>query len=138
MHQHQIQLCRGAEKKIAVIWNEETKQKIMASFRSTKKPYAEDAARAVSQGLDAYAQQWVTMATEVCEAARLRQEQSEELHDLRMGCLSQRRDEFAAVAGLFTTADEKLVANAVQAIQALSDLEKCANVVALRAPIMLP
>ncbi len=132
------QVCKGAERKLAGVWDENTKRVVSAALLATGKPYASDAVRGVQKALDAYAQSWAAMHTEACEATRIRGEQSEELLDLRMDCLSQRREELRSLVELLGKADVKLAERAVQAAQGLSNFEMCTDVTALRAPVRPP
>ncbi|HEX4802822.1 MAG TPA: serine/threonine-protein kinase [Myxococcaceae bacterium] len=132
------QVCKGAERKLAGVWDDSQKQRVSSAFLATRKSYAAHAARGVGRILDDYAQRWVAMETEACEATRLRGEQSEELLDLRMSCLSHRRQELKAMTDIFAAADAKLVEKAVTAAQGLSDLEGCANAELLKAPVKPP
>ncbi|MDB4966697.1 MAG: hypothetical protein JWN44_2386 [Myxococcales bacterium] len=131
-------VCRGAERKLIGVWDEQRRAAVHASFVAIGKPYAEDAFRGVARALDAYARSWTAMHTDACEATRLRGEQSEELLDLRMECLSQRRDEMHAAAELFAHADEQVVEKALQVASGLGSLELCANTAALKVPDRRP
>lgn len=131
-------LCRGAEAAMAGVWDADRKQAMSAAFFATHRSYAEDAVRGATSALDAYVGRWISMHTDACEATRLRGEQSEELLDLRMACLAERREELKTLTGLFASADEKLVTKAVEASQSLSDLARCSDLQALKAPIKLP
>jgi tetratricopeptide (TPR) repeat protein len=128
------QLCQGAQARLAGVWDEPQRRIIAASFLATKKPYAADAIRGVERILNDYARRWVAMETEACEATRLRGDQSEELMDLRMACLTHRWEELRTLSGLFAKADDKLVGRSISAAQGLSDIEDCGRVEALKAP----
>jgi tetratricopeptide (TPR) repeat protein len=138
VRRQQGQACRGAERKLAGVWDPQRKDAVQAAFVATGQPYAEDAFRGVARALDGFANAWVGMHTEACEATRVRGEQSEEALDLRMQCLSQRREEAKALVDLFGRADAQVVQKAVQASSTLGDLEPCANVAALKAPVRPP
>jgi tetratricopeptide (TPR) repeat protein len=107
---------------------------VSAAFNRTSKPYARDALRATEAGLDDYARKWSRMHQDACLATKVRGEQSEELLDLRMACLGQRREELRALVDTLASADEGVVEHAVQAAQSLSDLHACEDVTTLRAP----
>jgi tetratricopeptide (TPR) repeat protein len=130
--------CSGAAQQLAAAWNDERREAVHRAFRATGMPFAEHAFRGASAALDAYSKSWVTMRTDACEATRVRGEQSEELLDLRMDCLGQRREELRALIDVFTQADASVVAKAVQAASGLSDLGSCANAAALRATVRPP
>ncbi len=132
------QICKGAERKLAGVWDDERRSALAAAFTATAKPYATDAVRAVQRALDTYARGWVDMHTEACEATRLRGEQSEELLDLRMACLSDRRHELKSLVEIFSRGEASVVEKAPQAALALTALSRCANAVALKAPVAMP
>jgi tetratricopeptide (TPR) repeat protein len=134
----QSQLCKGAEKELAGIWNEEKRSEISRAFLATGKPFAQSAVASVGKALDRYSRDWATMFTQACEATRLRGTQSEELLDLRMQCLSWRRAVFQSLIEIFASADAKVVDRSVEAAQALSSLDGCADAAALKAPVRPP
>jgi tetratricopeptide (TPR) repeat protein len=133
-----IQVCRGAEQKLSGVWDADRKSAVEAAFAATEKAYAANAASGVVRGLDGYARSWVTMQTDACEATRLRGEQSEELLDLRMTCLAQRREELKSLVDVFTRADGGVVEKALRAVAALGTLDGCANATALKQPVRPP
>ncbi|HKD43705.1 MAG TPA: tetratricopeptide repeat-containing protein kinase family protein, partial [Myxococcaceae bacterium] len=136
-HQQSL-LCKGADKELAGIWNDEKRAGISRAFLATGKPYAQTAVASVGKAFDRYSQDWVTMFTQACEATRLRGTQSEELLDLRMECLSRRRAGFQALIEIFASADGKVVERSVDAAQVLAPLEGCADAAALKAPVRPP
>jgi tetratricopeptide (TPR) repeat protein len=78
------------------------------------------------------------MHVDACRATRVRGEQSEEVLDLRMSCLEQRHDELKALTDLFARADAATVEKATEAAYSLSEVDWCANIAALKAPIPPP
>jgi tetratricopeptide (TPR) repeat protein len=123
---------------LAGIWDEGRKRDVSAAFMATGKPYAADTVRLVERALDAYAHDWVAMHTDACEATRLRGEQSEEVLDLRMECLSDRRQELQSLVDILARRDPTVVEKAAQATGGLTALKGCANIAALRAPMRPP
>jgi tetratricopeptide (TPR) repeat protein len=131
-------LCRGAEARLADVWDGPRRERVRAAFAATGVPYAADAFDTTARALEHYAEEWKAMHVDACLATRVRGEQSEELLDLRMSCLDQRRDELRALTELFTSADAKTVQRAAQAAYSLSEVSQCANIAALKAPIPPP
>jgi hypothetical protein len=131
-------LCRGAERKLAGVWDEARRRAVREAFLATGAPYAPRALQGAQEGLDAYGRELVAMHQEACEATRLRGEQSEEALDLRMGCLSRRLKELGAAADLFARADAQVVRTAAQVVAGLAPLADCADVAALKAPLAPP
>jgi tetratricopeptide (TPR) repeat protein/tRNA A-37 threonylcarbamoyl transferase component Bud32 len=132
------QLCRGAEAKLAGVWDDARRTQLAQVFAATNTPYAADAERTTRTALDDYTRRWVAMRTEACEATRVHGEQSEELLDLRVACLDGRRQDLQALVELFVHADAALVARAAAAAEALPDLDACRDTAALKSPVRLP
>ena len=131
-------LCRGAERRLAGIWDPETKDRLRAAFAATGLPYAADAFTESARLLDAYAADWTAMRTEACEATRVRGEQSERLLDLRMRCLDDRLRELEATATLLAEADPGVVRNAVGVASGPGRLGTCADAERLTAAVPPP
>ncbi|MEM9458513.1 MAG: serine/threonine-protein kinase [Myxococcota bacterium] len=117
--------CAGAEAKLAGIWDDTLRQTMAASFAAAELPYAQDARIAAEQSLDRYAQHWVRRHTQICEATRVRGDQSEALMDLRIGCLDGGLRKVGALTQMFAAADATVVENAVQSARALPPLDEC-------------
>jgi tetratricopeptide (TPR) repeat protein len=131
-------LCAGAARHLAGVWDEAVKGQVHAAFSATGMPYAEAAWRGSGEKLDGYAAGWVSAHRDACEATRRRGEQSERALDLRMACLAGRRTELAALAGLFARADATVVSKSVAAASSLPALDECADVERLSMPSPLP
>lgn len=131
-------LCRGAERKLAGIWDAGRKEAVRTSFLNTHLSYAPVAVSRVEAILDGYTGEWTAMHREACEATRVRGEQSEDLLDRRMFCLDQRLREVDALAGLFSQADADVVERSVAAARSLTRIDACADVAALTARIPPP
>ena len=120
------------------IWNESTQSAVKRAFLSTNRAYAADAFRTTDLAMTAYANEWRAQRTENCEATRSRAEQSEELFDLRVGCLDQKMAEVSALVHALSSADALTVDHAVEAVSSLSPLAACKDTAALRARVRLP
>src|SRR4051812_37375931 len=139
-------LCDGAGEKLAGIWDlhppdqpEGPRQsQIHAAFMRTGKSYAADVYETVTRALTNYAQSWSTMYKQTCEATQVHHEQSPEVLDLRMSCLQERLNGFHALTDVFADATGEVVENAVSATNALSTLDRCADVATLWAVIRPP
>jgi serine/threonine protein kinase/tetratricopeptide (TPR) repeat protein len=134
----QVRSCAGAERKLAGVWDEPRRAAVRTAFLRSQLPYAEPVLHTVVQTLDDYTRSWATMHTDACEATLMRAEQSQELLDLRMSCLSDRLTQVKALTDLFTSADSKVVERAVQSAQSLPSLHGCADAVTLRAAVPPP
>jgi eukaryotic-like serine/threonine-protein kinase len=139
-------LCDGAAEKLAGIWDlhppdqpEGARQsQIHAAFMRTGKSYAADVYETVTRELTSYAQSWTNMYKQTCEATQVRHEQSPEVLDLRMSCLNERLNGFRALTDVFADATAEVVENAVSATNALSTIDRCADVPILRAVVRPP
>jgi tRNA A-37 threonylcarbamoyl transferase component Bud32/tetratricopeptide (TPR) repeat protein len=123
--------CRGSEAQLLGIWDDARKAQIEGAFLATGKPFAADAWRGTSTTIDRYARAWVTTRTDACEATRKRGEQSEQLLDLRMSCLDDRKTELAALSDVLLHADGDVVKNALAASSRLAGLGPCSDARAL-------
>ena len=92
----------------------------------------------VVPALDAYAKAWTQMSVDACEDARVRGTQSMDTLDLRTTCLDRRVKEIRATARVLATADGAVVNRAVKVVDALSPIDGCADLAALRAPTAPP
>ena len=124
--------CRGAEQKLVGVWDDERRASVEQAILSTGLNYAPDTWGRVQTHLDAYADAWAAARTEACEATR-QGEQSDQLLDLRMACLDQRREHLMATIDELEQADPQIVEGAVQLVLALPSLEPCADADALLA-----
>jgi tetratricopeptide (TPR) repeat protein len=132
------QLCPGAEAKLAGVWDDGRKADAQRAFLATGKPFATDAWHGASATLDAYARDWVAGRAEACEASRVRGEQSDQLLGLRMACLDERLEALGALAEVFARADDRVVAHAFEAAQALSRVASCGDPRWLLASVKRP
>jgi eukaryotic-like serine/threonine-protein kinase len=140
-------MCRGGPGRLAGLWEmpssssqapRPARDALAAAFARAGGPTAGETWTRVEALLDRYAGAWLTMYRDACEATHARGEQSPETLDLRMSCLDERRGALGALTTVFTHADDAAVANAVDAVNALPDLERCGDVKALRESIEPP
>jgi tetratricopeptide (TPR) repeat protein len=131
---HHPLACTGAEARLVGVWDGLRRERIHAAFLGTQVPFSSDAFSGTARALDQYAQRWLGIHNEVCQATRVRGDQSEELLDLRMSCLEQRRGELKALTELLSVATPSTVEHAVQAAYALGDIAPCANATAQNGP----
>jgi tetratricopeptide (TPR) repeat protein/tRNA A-37 threonylcarbamoyl transferase component Bud32 len=131
-------LCAGAEERLGAVWSPERGARARSAFLKGGRPYAEATWSRAEQQLETYAQAWTSMYVDACEATHVRGEQSEELLDLRMSCLSQRLARLDALVGMFAEADDDVVEHAVEASHALPGIDTCGDADALLAPIRPP
>ena len=138
LHRQRVAGCAGAAKELDGVWDDARRAEVRAAFKASGLPYAGAALATVEHAFDDYRRAWVAMHVDACEATRVRGEQSQELLDLRMSCLDDRRTAMKTLGELFASADPALVGRASEAAQSLPALSTCADAAALRAPIPPP
>jgi tetratricopeptide (TPR) repeat protein len=131
-------MCAGGPGRATAVWGPERRAAIERAFTATGNRNAARAFTSVAALVDAYVARWTGMYAETCEATQVRGEQSADVLDLRMGCLSERLSGVRALGDVFTSADSGVVDNAVAAASALPPLDRCADVAMLRAVIKPP
>jgi tetratricopeptide (TPR) repeat protein len=131
-------LCTGARARLAGLWDDSRRAQAQAAFAATGLPHAADSFREAAGALEAQLEAWARHHQEVCAATRLRGEQSEEVLDLRMGCLERRRQELDALSEQLARADAKVVQRSMDAVKGLSSLKGCDDPQALRLRVPLP
>ncbi|MDQ3299031.1 MAG: tetratricopeptide repeat protein [Myxococcota bacterium] len=125
------EVCRGAERNLAGIWDADRKDQIRRAFLATGLPYAEDTWRGVERSLDGAMTRWTTMHRSACEATRVHGEQSEAVLSLRMWCLDDRLRETKALTDTLGAADATVLNRAVDAADRLTAVDACADARAL-------
>ncbi|EDM80120.1 serine/threonine kinase family protein [Plesiocystis pacifica SIR-1] len=123
--------CDGGERELVGVWDAQVRTKVESAFMATKTPYAGDAWTGTARLLDSYADDWVSMHREVCEASVVRKEEDSELFGRKMVCLGQRKTELEQLVGLLVDADEGVVSRAVVAAGSLNQVATCADADAL-------
>ncbi|MCX4246613.1 serine/threonine-protein kinase [Paraliomyxa miuraensis] len=130
--------CRRAREHLRGVWDVERAHAVDAAILATDLPYAEDARLAVRTRLDAYAEGWVDMHTQTCEAARVHGELSATGLDQRMACLETRRSALDHAVEQLLETDPEVVEQAVRVVAGLPSLPRCADALALQAEPMPP
>jgi tetratricopeptide (TPR) repeat protein/predicted Ser/Thr protein kinase len=119
--------CEGGERELVGVWDDDIRAEVHDAFLATKAPYAENAWQGTAHHLDTYADAWVVMHREVCEASVVRQEESPELFGRKMVCLGQRLTELEQLTELLVDADADVVSLAVVAAGSLTRIDSCAD-----------
>ncbi len=137
----------GATAKLAGIWeapprgriaDTAVKAEVRRAFLATGKAYAAATFDKVRAILDRYALAWSAMYVDAGEATHVRGEQSAEVLDLRMASLDECLDGLRALSQAFRQASAEVVENAVSAANALSRIDRCADIELLRAVVRPP
>jgi eukaryotic-like serine/threonine-protein kinase len=119
--------CQAAARGGVAGWSEGRKVAVREALLAAGSPFAPDVWRRVEGTLDAYARDWAHERVEVCEATRVRGEQTEELLALRVACLDERASELAALTEVFARADQAVVLKASQAVRSLTPPSSCGD-----------
>jgi tetratricopeptide (TPR) repeat protein len=132
------QVCVGAEEKLAGVWDADRSSAVERALVASGKPWARETATKLSRVVDAYANDWVAMHREACEATSVRHEQSEALLDRRMQCLTERAAELRSLTSQLSEPSDGLLEQAPKAVYSLTPLGGCADARALLAPVPPP
>jgi tetratricopeptide (TPR) repeat protein len=140
---HRQELCRVPAEHFSGVWetsgwSTSRRTAIERAFRGTGKDYAPETFAGVARLLDKYVADWSGTYKNACEATNLRGEQSAEVLDLRMACLTDRFDELRALSDILVAPTDRVVENAGRAAASLGALERCANVKLLRGALPPP
>jgi tetratricopeptide (TPR) repeat protein len=126
-------VCSGAEQRLSGVWDAAMKSRASGAFAASKASGADKLFLSAAGELDRYADSWVRMRTEACEATERRHEQSAELMDLRVECLDRKLGDLRAVGDALARADKRTVASALKLAHSLGRIEDCADAKLLRA-----
>jgi eukaryotic-like serine/threonine-protein kinase len=130
----QGRLCSGGAARFAAVWTPARKAEIRAAILGTPVSWAAGAADQVVDTIDRYGRDWAAMYTDACEANRVRGVETDNVLELRMGCLQSQLDDVNALAGALAHTDKARVGRVIQAARGLTPVDRCADVVTLSAP----
>jgi eukaryotic-like serine/threonine-protein kinase len=133
--------CAVPTERLAAVWSghdDGRREAIHSGFVASGQPNAETSWLRFSKILDNYVNEWSTMYVATCEATHVRGEQSGEMLDLRMICLSENLDEVRALVDVLVGARTAPISRALTAAQGLSNISRCADQTTLRSSLPLP
>ena len=136
--QARAQRCSGAPQQLAGIWNDTRRSEVEASILAVGRSYASDVWDRTQRELDAYADSWIAMYTEACEATVVRGEQSPRMQDLRVQCLARAAVELEATVNTLADAEAEVADRAHELLGGLMPLSRCADAEALEAEVEPP
>jgi len=131
------QLCKGAERHLAGVWDPTIKRAVKTAFDATDRSFKTKAYTTIATTLDRYASEWTAAVTDSCEATRLRGEQTDDVLSLRQDCFDQHLAVLESFAALMASADGAAVdkaSNAALAFERSERIADCGNVAALKEP----
>ncbi|MCH9683241.1 MAG: serine/threonine-protein kinase [Deltaproteobacteria bacterium] len=119
-------------------WDEPGRTAVRETLLQGDAPYREQTWATVETNLDEYARQWTAMQHDNCLATRVRVEQSEQLFDMRQGCLADRERSLRAVVEVLGSGNPDVVLRAATVSQGLPSLSVCAWSPAFVSPAPIP
>jgi eukaryotic-like serine/threonine-protein kinase len=121
--------CAGGRAQLAGVWDGPAFERMKTAFTASRHTHGPETADRVRAALDAYAETWLDSRRKVCEATKVRHEQSDATYDRRMECIADDLAELRALTALFATADGTTTDKAVPAVRALQKPDRCATLV---------
>jgi tetratricopeptide (TPR) repeat protein len=131
-------LCANGPERAATAWGPERRLAVERAFTASGNPNAARVFATTAALIDAYLGRWTRLYADTCEATHVRGEQSGEVLDLRMDCLGERLSSVRALGDVLSSADARVVDNAVAAATELPMLDRCSDVAMLRAVVRPP
>jgi serine/threonine protein kinase/tetratricopeptide (TPR) repeat protein len=119
--------CAAAGTAIDAAWSTDRQVAMYAAFLRSGLPFAEPTWHGVKTRVDGYASHWRTEATAACRATHIAGTQSAQLLDQRMLCLHRGRRQLAALVGELGTGAPGAVERAIEATEALPELDACSR-----------
>lgn len=119
------------------VYDSRARAAVLTAFRESELPYAQDASRSTVEGLDAYAEQWMTGARGSCVASERGELSGDEL-DLQMRCFKQAERRLGAMVELLEVPARTHVERGRELVATLPDLRLCSDLEALRGFTVLP
>ncbi len=119
-----VEECSGSAAAWATAWDDTRRTAVQDAMDASGHPAAATTFERVAATLDAYGEEWMNKHREAC-GANVRGEESDEVLDGRMACLSERRDRAGALVDALTHADQIAVGRAVEAARQLPEIQVC-------------
>ena len=129
--------CPDSAAELRGIWDDDRRRELAAAMHATGLPFADATWEHLGGKLERYAQAWLAMHGESCEAHR-EGRQSDTQYDLRMRCLDQRRTSLAALTEVLAHPDAETMQRAALADGALPPIAPCGDLEALLADPLRP
>ena len=117
--------CTGAQAQMDGVWDDARRQQVQASVLGTERSFSASTWARIEPQLDAYADSWMQTYTTACEETSVHGEQPQQVLDLRMRCLGERRAALRAAVDVLAEANAKVVTKAVAVVSGLPALTRC-------------
>ncbi|MGN6105564.1 MAG: protein kinase domain-containing protein, partial [Kofleriaceae bacterium] len=130
---------RAAGEHLARAWSPGIRHEVEAHLAGLRAPGSAEVSRQILGRVDQYANDWLAMRRDACEATRSRGEQTAAVLDLRISCLDARLVELGVVRRTLGELPARELASAPGLGELLGDLASCADVpgLARQAPVDL-
>jgi tetratricopeptide (TPR) repeat protein len=119
--------CEARGRAITDIWNPSRKAELQAIFEASGSRVASSSWAQVEQRMDAYAQDWMQLHTEVCRATLVEHVRDEASYNATTACLDEHRAIFAALTEAWQGADAQIVGHAPLAVANLPPISACSG-----------
>ncbi len=126
--------CLDGPQRLRGVWDDDVRSQVRTAFLASGRSHREGTLRKVTEDLDGYTLKWIGARRTICEATKVRAEQSEAAFDLRMRCISDRLAGVGALGQLFAKADASVVDRALVATRNLGDTDLCVTLTSAIAP----
>ncbi len=133
----QRERCGDPLLRLTNIWDDGRRQEVKAAILGTELSFAPGTWQRVERRLDDYASAWASKHGEVCEAST-EDAQGGADRRLRLDCIHERSRALRAAVDIMARADAEVVKNAVELVTDLPGLDRCDDLVALRALVPPP
>jgi eukaryotic-like serine/threonine-protein kinase len=132
-----VEECSGSAAAWSAAWDDGRRTAVQDAMHGSGHPDAVATFERVATVLDAYGEEWMSKHREAC-GANARGEESDDVLDGRMACLSGRRDRADALVDALVHADATAVDRAIEAAKQLPEIEVCDDPFALAREEPLP
>lgn len=133
----QTSVCSAFARELDRVYEPGVRGRIQAAFAESDLPYAEASSRSTLDGLDTYAAQWISGATQTCNASA-RGELPGSALDLRMRCFKHAAQSLDAMVDLLETPEKAHIRGGSALVDALPNLHLCSDGEALQRFSVLP
>ena len=131
-------VCGTGDDRVATAWSPSERAKLEQAFVAAGRPNGGAVAEHVEQIVDRWTSAWKQGYVDACRATHERGEQSAQLLDLRMQCLTRRLATARATIDLMAAGGADAVDHGLDAALALPTVAPCADAVALTAAVAPP
>jgi tetratricopeptide (TPR) repeat protein len=141
-----LAICQGGAARMSAVWElpdnvagpSTRRESVRAAILRSGVAGALKIWDSVAVLFDRQSARWLAAYKDACVSTHVRKEQSEEILDLRMECLTENLDSMRAFTEILTHGSKGVIENSVKVASSLDDLERCKNVQQLRLGVQPP